>query len=166
MSFLKQEQETGEAHSQHNLLIYIWRTRSHLGNLEHCCFSGRLVLRPLPQFLGAFSQSQMPNHTSTVPHCWLWHIGSVPWVSVWIVSWGWHSTRPGKEWSPRICELNRSKNLKESERHRSSILPALTGLNALCGNLIGDLEMLSCLRNWGLLSLEKKLLYTHKILKS
>jgi hypothetical protein len=73
MSFLKQEQETGEAHSQHNLLIYIWRTRSHLGNLEHCCFSGRLVLRPLPQFLGAFSQSQMPNHTSTVPLLALTH---------------------------------------------------------------------------------------------
>jgi hypothetical protein len=59
--------EVGEAHGQHNLLIYSWRTWSQMGNLEHCCFSGYLVLRPLPQFLRAFSQGQMLNHTGTVP---------------------------------------------------------------------------------------------------
>jgi hypothetical protein len=39
----------------------------HLGNLKHCCFAGHRVLRPLSQFLGAFSQDMMPNHTDMVP---------------------------------------------------------------------------------------------------
>jgi hypothetical protein len=64
--FKNRNREAGEAHGQHNLLIYIWRTRSHLGNLEHCCFSRRLVLRFLPLFFGVFSQGQIPNHTGTV----------------------------------------------------------------------------------------------------
>jgi hypothetical protein len=38
----------------------IWGTLSYY-------FSGRLVLSPLLQLLGAFSQGQMPNHTGTVP---------------------------------------------------------------------------------------------------
>jgi hypothetical protein len=40
----------------------IWGTLSTVFS-----FFGCLVLRPLPQFLRAFSQGQMPNHTGMVP---------------------------------------------------------------------------------------------------
>jgi hypothetical protein len=79
-STVKINRETGEAHSQHNFLTYIWRTQSHLGTLNtvflDICIShkaryqltqAKSGLRLLPQFLGAFSQGQMPHTSGKVP---------------------------------------------------------------------------------------------------
>jgi hypothetical protein len=69
-----------EHYVRHNFLIYIWRTRSHLGTLNtvfldvwlshkarYQLTQARSGLRLLPQFLGAFSQGQMLTHTGKVP---------------------------------------------------------------------------------------------------
>jgi hypothetical protein len=48
-------------------ITFLLISKGHEANLKHCCCSGHLVLRPLPQFLGAFLQGQMPNHTGNGP---------------------------------------------------------------------------------------------------
>jgi hypothetical protein len=51
-------------------IIFLFTSEGHeaiWGTLSTFVFSGCLVLRPFPQFLRAFLQGQMLNHTGTVP---------------------------------------------------------------------------------------------------